>query len=126
MTGMPEDANRAMVVVSSIRGLGVRPGLVAYASTKAAVNQLVRVVAYELAPFGIRANALSPGITVTPLVAATMEANPDILGERTADVPMGRPGQPEDMGSAALFLCQPASKFITGTNLIVDGGEHLR
>ena len=126
MVEMPTDTNRAMVVVSSIRGLGVRPGLAAYASTKAAVNQLVRMVAYELAPFGIRANALSPGITVTPLVAASMETTPDILAERTADVPMGRPGQPEDMGSAALFLCQPASKFITGTNMIVDGGEHLR
>ena len=68
------------------------------------------MVAYELAPHGIRVNALSPGITVTPLVAASMEANPDILAERTADVPMGRPGQPEDMGDAALFLCQPASR----------------
>ena len=126
MIKMPTDANRAVVVVSSIRGLGVRPGLAAYASTKAAVNQLVRMVAYELAPVGIRVNTLSPGITVTPLVAASMEANPAILAERTADVPMGRPGQPEDMGNAALFLCQPASKFITGTNMIVDGGEHLR
>jgi 3-oxoacyl-[acyl-carrier protein] reductase len=126
MVGMPAGSNRAMVVVSSIRALGIRPGLAAYASTKAAVNQLVRMAAYELAPEGIRVNALSPGITVTPLVAATMEAHPEILAERTADVPMGRPGQPADMGSAALFLCQPASAFITGTNLVVDGGEHLR
>ena len=126
MVDMPEDTNRAMVVVSSIRGLGIRPGLAAYASTKAAVNQLVRVVAYELAPHGIRVNALSPGITVTPLVAESLKANPEILAERTADVPMGRPGQPDDMGAAALFLCQPASRFVTGTNMIVDGGEHLR
>lgn len=126
MVGMEEGANRAMVVVSSIRALGIRPGLAAYASTKAAVNQLVRMVAYELAPNGIRVNTLSPGITVTPLVAASLEADPDILAERTATVPMGRPGQPEDMGNAALFLCQPASAFVTGTNMIVDGGEHLR
>jgi len=126
MVGMPAGSNRAMVVVSSIRALGIRPGLAAYASTKAAVNQLVRMAAYELAPEGIRVNALSPGITVTPLVAATMEAQPEILAERTADVQMGRPGQPTDMGTAALFLCQPASAFITGTNLVVDGGEHLR
>ena len=126
MVEMPEGSNRAIVVVSSIRALGIRPGLAAYASTKAAVNQLVRMVAYELAPHGIRVNALSPGITVTPLVAASMQADPDILAERTADVPMGRPGQPEDMGDAALFLCQPASQFVTGTNMIVDGGEHLR
>lgn len=126
MVDMPEGSNRAMVVVSSIRALGIRPGLAAYASTKAAVNQLVRMVAYELAPHGIRVNALSPGITVTPLVAASMQDDPDILAERTATVPMGRAGQPEDMGNAALFLCQPASQFVTGTNMIVDGGEHLR
>ena len=126
MVAMPEGSNRAIVVVSSIRALGIRPGLAAYASTKAAVNQLVRMAAYELAPHGIRVNALSPGITMTPLVASTMAANPDILAERTADVPMGRPGQPDDMGTAALFLCQPGSAFVTGTNLIVDGGEHLR
>jgi glucose 1-dehydrogenase len=126
MVDMPEGSNRAMVVVSSIRSLGVRPGLAAYASTKAAVNQLVQMVAYELAPHGIRVNALSPGITVTPLVAASMQADPEILAERTADVPMGRPGQPEDMGNAALFLCQPTSGFVTGTNMIVDGGESLR
>jgi 3-oxoacyl-[acyl-carrier protein] reductase len=126
MVGMPAATNRSIVVVSSIRALGIRPGLAAYASTKAAVNQLVRMAAYELGPYGIRVNALSPGITMTPLVASTMADNPDILAERTADVPMGRPGQPDDMGSAALFLCQPASAFVTGTNMIVDGGEHLR
>lgn len=125
MVELPAGTNRAMVVVSSIRALGIRPGLAAYAATKAGVNQLVRMVAYELAPHGIRVNALSPGITVTPLVAASMEADPEILAERTATVPMGRAGQPEDMGDAALFLCQPSSKFVTGTNMIVDGGESL-
>ncbi len=95
---MPEGSNRAIVVVSSIRALGIRPGLAAYASTKAAVNQLVRMAAYELAAHGIRVNALSPGITVTPLVAESLKANPDILAERTADVPMGRPGQPDGHG----------------------------
>ena len=76
MVEQPADTNRSMVVVSSIRALGIRPGLAAYASTKAAVNQLVRMTAYELAPHGIRVNALSPGITVTPLVAENLKANP--------------------------------------------------
>jgi NAD(P)-dependent dehydrogenase (short-subunit alcohol dehydrogenase family) len=125
MVEMPEGSNRSIVVVSSIRALGVRPGLAAYASTKAALNQLVRTAAYELAPHGVRVNALSPGITMTPLVAANLESDPGLLAERTAGVPMGRAGLPEDMGSAALFLCQPASAFVTGTNLVVDGGESL-
>jgi NAD(P)-dependent dehydrogenase (short-subunit alcohol dehydrogenase family) len=126
MVDMPEGSNRSIVVVSSIRGSGVRPGTGVYAATKAAVNHLVRVAAWELAPQGIRVNTLSPGITVTPLVAESLKANPDILAQRTADVPMGRPGQPEDMGDVALFLCQPASRFVTGVDLPVDGGEHLR
>ena len=125
MIRMPKDANRTMVVVSSIRGLGVRPGLAAYASTKAAVNQLVRMVAYELAPLGIRADALSPDITVTPLVATTMEAIRD-------SSPNGPPTS-RWVGRASRrtwatppCFCPTASKFITGTNMIVDGGEHLR
>ena len=126
MASMPEDTNRSIVVVSSIRGSGVRPGTGVYAATKAAVNHLARVAAHELAVLGIRVNTLSPGITVTPLVAENLKANPDILAQRTADVPMARPGQPEDMGTAALFLAQPASRFITGVDLAVDGGEHLR
>jgi glucose 1-dehydrogenase len=126
MADMPQEANRSIVVVSSIRGSGVRPGTGIYAATKAAVNHLARVVAWELAPLGIRVNTVSPGITVTPLVAENMKTNPDILAQRTADVPMARPGQPEDMGNATLFLCQPASRFVTGVDLAVDGGEHLR
>jgi NAD(P)-dependent dehydrogenase (short-subunit alcohol dehydrogenase family) len=116
------DANKAILVVSSIRALGVRPGVLAYAVTKAGVNQFVRAAAYELAPLGIRMNALSPGITATPLA---LEGNPEIFEERTATVPMGRPGTPDDMAAAALYLCSPASRFVTGTNLVVDGGESL-
>lgn len=125
MVDMPEGSNRSMVVVSSIRALGIRPGLAAYASTKSAVNQLVRMVAYEMAPNGIRANILSPGITVTPLVEESLKADPGILEERTAGVPAGRPGRPSDMASAALFLCSPESEFVTGINMVVDGGESL-
>ena len=125
MVALPEGTNRSIVVVSSIRALGVRPGLAAYASSKAAVNQLVRTAAYELAPSGVRVNALSPGITMTPLVEQTLQANPDILEQRVAGVPAGRAGTPSDMGQAALFLCSPASSFVTGTNTVVDGGESL-
>jgi len=114
--------NRSIVVVSSIRAHGARPGLAAYAVTKAGVNQLVRVAAYELAPLGIRVNALSPGITATPL---SQDANPELFEERAKTVPMGRAGTPADMATAALYLCSPASGFVTGTNLVVDGGESL-
>lgn len=114
--------NRSILVVSSIRSLGVRPGLTPYASTKAALNQMVRVAAYELADRGIRVNGLLPGITVTPLV---LDNNPDMIEKRVADVPMRRPGTPEDMADAALYLASPAARFVTGVNLVVDGGESL-
>ncbi|MGW5299839.1 SDR family NAD(P)-dependent oxidoreductase [Rhodococcus aetherivorans] len=116
-----EGTNRSIVVVSSIRALGVRPSLVPYGTAKAGLNQLVRMAAYELAPTGIRVNALSPGITATPL---TQERN-SLFDERAATVPMGRAGTPADMASAALYLAGPDSAFVTGTNLVVDGGESL-
>jgi glucose 1-dehydrogenase len=92
-----------------------------YSATKAGVNQAVRVAALELAPFGIRVNALSPGITETPLSAK----HPEAFAEGVANVPLGRAAQPRDLAESAFFLCSPTSSFITGINLIVDGGESL-
>lgn len=82
----------------------------------------MRAAAYELAPLGIRVNSLSPGITATPLA---LEGNPDVFEEMTATVPLGRAGTPEDMAAAALFLCSPAAGFVTGADVVVDGGESL-
>ena len=117
-----EHANRVILVVSSIRSDGARPGVSAYAATKAGINQLARVAAYELAPHGVRVNVLSPGMTVTPLVLVN---TPEVHEKAKAQVPMGRPGLPEDMAAAAAYLCSPAAGFVTGTNLVVDGGEGL-
>lgn len=115
------DGDRSILVISSIRGLGARPGVLPYAVSKAGLNQLVRVAAYELAAEGVRVNALSPGITVTPL----SDANPDVRERMAATVPLGRAGLPMDMGSAALYLSSPGASFVTGVNLVVDGGESL-
>lgn len=114
-------ANQSIVVVSSVRALGARAGRLVYAATKAAVNQAVRVAALELAPYGIRVNALSPGITETPLTAK----NPEAFAEAAATVPLGRAGRPEDLAEGAYFLAGPQSSFVTGVNLVVDGGESL-
>jgi glucose 1-dehydrogenase len=114
--------NRAILVVSSIRAVGVRSGRLVYSATKAAVNQLVRVAAQELAPLGIRVNTLSPGITATPLA---LDNNPEVFAEAVASVPLGRAGAPYDMAAGALYLCSPAAAFVTGANLVVDGGESL-
>jgi glucose 1-dehydrogenase len=113
--------NRSIIVISSIRAVGTRPGTLPYSVAKAGLNQLVRLSAYELASEGIRVNAISPGITATPLT----EANPDTFARMVETVPMGRAGLPADMAHAALYLADPAAAFVTGTNLVVDGGEGL-
>jgi glucose 1-dehydrogenase len=122
MVEAADGRDRAILVVSSIRALGARAGRAPYSATKAALNQLVRVAALELAPAGVRVNTLSPGITATPM--ALLE-NPEIFAEMTASVPMGRAGAPLDMGAAAVYLCSPEARFVTGANLVVDGGESL-
>lgn len=116
------NSNAAILVVSSIRALGTRPGTIHYATTKAGLNQFVRVAAYELADKGVRVNALSPGITATPMA---LERNPETFARMTATVPMGRAGTVADMGAAAVYLTGPAAGFVTGVNHIVDGGESL-
>lgn len=121
MRDRPSD-NMAIVVVSSIRALGALPGRSVYSATKAGLNQLARVAAVELAPLGIRVNLLSPGITATPLALEHNRATYDAMVQ---EVPMVRAGTPDDMAAAALYLCSPASAFVTGTNLVVDGGESL-
>lgn len=121
MVGRPDDGDRSILVISSIRGLGARPGVLPYAVTKAGLNQMVRVAAYELAPEGVRVNALSPGITVTPM----SDLNPEVRESRSAGVPLGRPGYPADMAGAAVYLSSPGASFVTGINLVVDGGESL-
>jgi NAD(P)-dependent dehydrogenase (short-subunit alcohol dehydrogenase family) len=121
MAARPDKSrNASILVVSSIRALGTRPGTIHYATTKAGLNQFVRVAAYELADVGVRVNALSPGITATPMA---LERNPEVFEKMAATVPMGRAGSVEDMGSAAVYLS--GAGFVTGTNHIVDGGESL-
>jgi NAD(P)-dependent dehydrogenase (short-subunit alcohol dehydrogenase family) len=122
MIGRDDRPNRNILVVSSVRALGALPGRAVYSITKAGVNQMARVLANELAPHRVRVNILSPGITATPL---TTEANPEVFAEVAAGVPLGGAATPADMGSAALFLCSPRAAHITGTNLVVDGGEAL-
>jgi glucose 1-dehydrogenase len=122
MTGRP-DEDRSILVVSSIRATSTLPGRTAYSASKAAVNQMVRAAARELAVEGIRVNALSPGITETPLTQRP-EHRP-LFEAAAAQVPLQRAGLPRDMAAAALFLSSPEAAFVTGANLVVDGGESL-
>ena len=105
---------------------------VAYAATKAAVIQLSRVVAVQYAPKGIRVNTVIPGQLHTPMVEARLakqRAGGDLeklLRERKKRIPLGFAGDGRDTANAALFLASDEAKFITGTEIVVDGGMTVR
>jgi 2-deoxy-D-gluconate 3-dehydrogenase len=111
--------------VASVAGLTATPGVSYYGSAKAAMIQLTRTTAREWGPSGIRVNALAPGWIDTPMSSAPRQLIPGFEAEINAATPLGRFGTPEEVASAALFLCAPAASFITGAVLVVDGGFTL-
>jgi NAD(P)-dependent dehydrogenase (short-subunit alcohol dehydrogenase family) len=118
--------------IASIRHLGI--SYVTYATTKAAMNQMTRTTAVEFAPKNIRVNAILPGLMKTPMVEhsaglAASYAKGDVEAmwrARDAQVPMGYMGEAWDVANAALFLASDESKYITGIELVVDGGITLK
>jgi NAD(P)-dependent dehydrogenase (short-subunit alcohol dehydrogenase family) len=93
----------------------------AYSASKAAVLGLIRALALELAPEGITVNGISPGPFGTEMNQAVMQ-NPELNAQFLANIPAGRWGNVEDIGSLACFLCSDAASFITGTDILIDGG----
>jgi NAD(P)-dependent dehydrogenase (short-subunit alcohol dehydrogenase family) len=122
---MRADGIRGRIVNISSMG-SVHPifeGLVAYNSSKAGVNGLTRNAAYELAKDGITVNAVLPGNTTTAGQARAPGPPIDISKIKTLTPPLGRTGKVSDIASAVLFLVAPASEWITGQTLVVDGGH---
>lgn len=112
----------AILLVASIAGHINSRSHSVYSTTKAATLKLTQQFANDLAEKNIRVNSISPGYTQTPLFDDQLDKNPDFLKERAAIIPLKRIGQPQDMAHAALFLCSPEASYITGADLIVDGG----
>lgn len=111
----------SLIAFSSIRSLVVEPGQAVYAMTKAGTVQLIRGLAVELGPKGVRANAIGPGVIDTPLTAPIKD-KPDWYNAYSERNILKRWGKPEEVGSVVAFLASKAASYITGTILFVDGG----
>jgi 3-oxoacyl-[acyl-carrier protein] reductase len=119
-------ANKGGVVLNmaSTAGVSPRPRLAWYNASKGWVITATRASAVELAPFGIRVNALNPVAGETPLLATFMgEDTPAMRAKFLATIPLGRFSTPEDLGNAACFLCSDEASLITGVCMEVDGGR---
>jgi NAD(P)-dependent dehydrogenase (short-subunit alcohol dehydrogenase family) len=119
----------SIVLVTSMAATTGREGLGVYSAAKAAVRSFVRTWAYELRGRNIRVNALAPGATDTPAVdlaissfAADEATRREWKANHAADVPLGRMSRPEEQAAAALFLASTESSYVTGVELVVDGG----
>ena len=123
------DSGGSIVNISSIHASHAFPDSIPYACSKAGLVALTRNLALELAPRHIRVNCICPGYIDTRLWDEYLRnsANPKALADQIAAFhPLGRRGMPADVGEAALFLASESSSFITGTDLIVDGGLTVR
>jgi 7-alpha-hydroxysteroid dehydrogenase len=113
----------AIVNVASGAGMRAAPNTGAYAASKAAVLNLTFTMAAELAPRGIRVNAISPGMVPTDSFYDVLQFTPDDLPHLADTVPLGRMGTPQDMAAAVLYFASPAASWVTGQNLLVGGGR---
>ncbi|MFE5703512.1 SDR family NAD(P)-dependent oxidoreductase [Rhodococcus koreensis] len=118
---MLERRSGSVVNVSSICGVHPNPQAGAYSPSKAAVSMLSRQLAVEWARHGVRSNAVAPGLIWTPLSDASY-SDPSIKKAREGLVPMGTIGMPADIANAAAWLASPRSGYVTGQEIVVDGG----
>lgn len=114
----------ALVSLTSLNGRQPAVGMSAYCSAKAGLSMLTQVAALELAPRGIRVNAVAPGFVHTPLTEPAAQI-PGVLDDYLENTPLGRAGTPEDIADAVVFLCSPKASWLTGEVLDLNGGAHL-
>ncbi len=119
--GMAARGRGSIIGFSSIRSQTTEPGQGVYAMTKAGLVMLLRTLAVELGPQGVRVNAIAPGVIDTPLTAP-IKGNPDWYAAYGAKSILGRWGRPEELAGAVVYLASDASSYTTGSVLFVDGG----
>jgi gluconate 5-dehydrogenase len=111
-----------ILFTASMTSLFGVPEVIGYAAAKSAMLGMVRSLTVELAPHKIRANAIAPGWIWSDLLKETVEKDPERKNKVISRTPMGKFGDAEDIGWAAVYLCSPAARFVTGVCLPVDGG----
>ncbi len=121
-----ENKSGVILNIASTAGVSPRPNLNWYNSSKGWMILASKTMAVELAPFGIRVNVINPVAGETPLLKSFLgEDTPEMRGKFLSTIPLGRFSMPEDIASAALFLCSDSASMITGANLEVDGGRTI-
>ena len=117
---MEKAGGGAILAITSMAGENKNKRMAAYGASKAATNHLIRNIAFDLGPKGIRVNGVAPGATLTDALQSVL--TPEIEKQMLAHTPIHRLGQAQDMANAALFLCSPAASWISGQILTVSGG----
>ena len=113
----------AIVNISSIDGLVGTLGMVSYSASKFAVTGMTRSAAIELGPLGIRVNSIHPGVIASPMVTEVPAEIQARLARLMAKQPIARMGEPEEVAALALFLASDEASYITGTQVVIDGGH---
>jgi gluconate 5-dehydrogenase len=125
LPGMLQRRHGSIIFIASMASLFGVPNVFAYGAAKSACLGMVRALATEVSPSGVRVNAIAPGWIETNMTRQAMAGDPARKRRILARTPLGRFGEPDDVGAAAVYLCSPAAKFVTGAVLPVDGGVSI-
>ena len=112
---MRDQGGGSIVNITSVHEHIPRPNLAVYSSAKAALGMLTRSLALELGPFNVRVNAVAPGVIATP-------RNEEDAKQLNSEVPLGRPGKPEEVAGLVAWLCSEEAAYVTGSSYVIDGG----
>lgn len=123
--GMMERGRGSILFIASMASLFGIPGVVAYSTSKTAVLGMVRTMAVDLSPSGVRVNAIAPGWIDSAMLRKSFEGDPGRRDRILSRTPMGQVGDPDDIAWAGVYLSSPAARFVTGTVLPVDGGVSI-
>ncbi|HEV2127263.1 MAG TPA: glucose 1-dehydrogenase [Thermomicrobiales bacterium] len=118
---MVEQGGGSIVNVTSVHEQIPSPGGADYSAAKGGLRMVTRTLALELAPPGVRINNLAPGMIATPMTTPALH-DPEQSAEATAKIPMGRPGEVQEMANVALFLASDEASYVTGSTFFADGG----